>query len=423
MHKRLTGLWRHPDFMKLWTGQSVSVLGSIIGGTAMSFTAILFLEATPFQIGVIAAANLLPGFLAGLIAGVWIDRLRRRPIMIAADLGRALLFASVALAAFFGVLRIEQLYLVTLLTSLLTLCFDVAYQSYLPALVRREDLVEGNSKLSASASVAEAGGFGVAGWLVQLFTAPMAIFIDAISFVFSAGFIALIHTPEPPPRPAHEHESMVREIKAGLREVLHNPLLRTLAGCTLLLDFFGSIYGTVVVLYMSRGLGFDTGILGMIWAIGGVSSFLGAVYAPRLNRRLGVGPAMVAGLTVSALSMFLIPAAQGATLLSAILLILPQLTGDGAHTVYSINETSLRQAIAPERMLGRVTASIQFVGQGAMLTGALVGGLVGEAIGVRQTLALAALGTLLTALALGRSPLRRVQETPTAPVEPLAAGT
>jgi len=194
--RHFTGLWRHADFMRLWTGQTISGFGSLIGATAIAFTAILVLHATPFQLGILAAVRLAPGFLTGLIAGAWVDRLRRRPILICADIGRGLLLATIPLAAILQRLHIEQLYIVTFFVGILSTFFDVAYESYLPSLIGRDQLIEGNSKLSASASAAEFGGLAVAGWLVQLFTAPLTILIDAVSFAVSAISISLVRTPE-----------------------------------------------------------------------------------------------------------------------------------------------------------------------------------------------------------------------------------
>jgi Na+/melibiose symporter-like transporter len=398
--------------MKLWAGQTISVFGSLIGGTALQFTAILFLQASAFQIGLLAAASLAPGFASGLVAGVWVDRLRRRPLLIIADVGRALLLATIPLAALLDRLTIEQLYVVAFGNSILTVLFDVAYQSYLPSLVGRGDLLEGNSKLSASASVAEVGGFGLAGWLVQLLSGPTTILIDAVSFVVSAVSLSAIRTREARPAPVPHNSSVVREIGEGLRVVLHHPLLRTLAGGAFLLHFCGhGIYGSMVVLYMSRGIGFSPGVLGMTWGVGGISALIGAMLAAPLTRRLGAGRAMVLGLLLGSTTGFLIPLAQGPTLLSLILLILAQL-GDGADTVFQINQLSLRQAITPERLLGRVNASMHFVGQGAMLLGALVGGLLGDTIGVRPTLLVGAGGSLLVAVMLALSPLRGVTVDP-----------
>ena len=412
MRGRFRGLWRHPDFIKLWTGQTISVFGSLIGGTALQFTAILLLQASAFQMGLLAAASLAPGFASGLVAGVWVDRLRRRPLLIMADAGRALLLATIPLAAALGRLTIEQLYVVAFGNSILTVLFDVAYQSYLPSLVGRGDLLEGNSKLSASASVAEVGGFGLAGWLVQLLSGPTTILIDAVSFVVSAVSLSAIRTREARPAPVPHNSSVVREIGEGLRVVLHHPLLRTLAGGAFLLHFCGhGIYGSMVVLYMSRGIGFSPGVLGMTWGVGGISALIGAMLAAPLTRRLGAGRAMVLGLLLGSTTGFLIPLAQGPTLLSVILLILAQL-GDGADTVFQINQLSLRQAITPERLLGRVNASMHFVGQGAMLLGALVGGLLGDTIGVRPTLLVGAGGSLLVAVMLALSPLRGVTADP-----------
>jgi MFS family permease len=389
----------------LWSGQTFSVFGSMIGGTAMSFTAILFLQATPFQLGIVHTMQIIPAVLTGLLVGAWVDRLPRRRMMIAVDLGRAVVLLSVPLAALLGVLRIEQIYIVALLVSILTLFFDVAYQSYLPGLVGKEEVLEGNSKLSASAAVAEFGGFSIAGWLVQLFTAPLAILIDAFSFVISALTLSAIRKPETAIVP-EEHPELRREIGEGLKTVFHHPLLRSSALSVLLREVGGGMYGAVVVLYMSRGLGFDPGVLGMIWAVGGFSSFLGALLVRQISGRIGAGLAMVFGLAGYAVSMLLIPLASGATLLSALLLIAQQL-GDGFFVVYDVNLVSMRQEIVAERLLGRVNATLQFLALCGALAGGLLGGILGELIGVRSVLAIGGGATLCTAIWIGFSPLGR----------------
>jgi MFS family permease len=406
-----TGLWRNAGFVRLWIGQTISVGGSMIGKTALSFTAILLLHATPFQLGILFAAGLLPGFLAGLIAGAWVDRLRRRPILIWTDIGRAVLLAVIPLAAFLGFLRIEHLYVVSFLVSILTVFFDVAYQSYLPSLIHRTELLDGNSKLSASASVAEACGFAAAGWLVQLFTAPITILIDAISFVISAISLWLIRAPEG--AAAHDIQpNLRREIVEGLGALLHNAILRATAVCTISQEFFVGIYGALVVLYMARDLGFSPGILGTIWALGGISSLIGAVATQSATKCFGIGPAMVAGCLLSGIAMIFVPLAQGAVLTAALLLILQQLLGDCAATIYQINQVSLRQAITQERLLGRVNASAQFLGLGAMLAGSVLGGCLGEIIGVRTMLFVSGFGTVFSALWLWFSPVRGLRVTP-----------
>ena len=402
-----TGLWRHTDFLRLWSGQTFSVFGSMIGGTAMSFTAILFLRATPFQMGVLSAMQILPAFLTGLVAGAWVDRLARRPLMIAADVARALVLLSVPVAAFMGVLRVEQLYGVALLVSVLSLLFDVAYQSYLPGLVSKDLVLDGNSKLSASASVAEFGGFSIAGWLVQLFSGPYAVLVDAFSFVVSAVTLGAIRAREPV-RDPEQQPNLRREILEGLAVVRQNPLLRASALAVLLRELMGNMYGAQVVLYMSQGLGFDPGVLGMIWAVGGFSSFIGAVLVRRVSRWLGAGSAMGLGVAGYAVSMLLIPMATGAGWLSALLLICQQL-GDGFFVVYDVNQLSMQQAVVEEQLLGRVNATFRFLALGGSLAGALLGGLLGEFIGVRAVLAIGGLGVLLVGLGMLLSPLRAYQ--------------
>jgi Na+/melibiose symporter-like transporter len=242
-----------------------------------------------------------------------VDRLCRRPILIWADIGRAVLLVTIPLAAFLGLLRIEQLYVVSFLVSILTTFFEVAYLSYLPSLINRAELLEANSKLSASASIAEAGGFPAAGWLVQLFTAPITILIDEISFAISAISVWLIRVPEQ--AAANDVEpNLRREIAEGLSALLQNGVLRMTAACTISQEFFVGIYGALVVLYVARDLGSAPGILGTIWALGGISSFIGAVAAGPATKRFGTGPVMVAGCLLSGMAMGFVPLAQGTTL-------------------------------------------------------------------------------------------------------------
>ena len=380
----------------------------MIGGTALSFTAILFLKATPFQLGVLTSMQIVPALLAGLFAGAWVDRLQRRPLLIGADIGRTLMLAILPLSALLGMLHIGQVYVVALLVSILTIIFDVAYQAYLPGLVGKDELVEGNSKLSASAAVAEFGGFSIAGWLVQALTAPFAFLIDAASFAVSAITLGLIRSRETA-LITEEHPDMYREIGDGLQAVWRHALLRAIAAAVFVENLAGGMFGALVVLYMSRGLGFNPGILGMIWAVGGISSFAGAALVPRLTHRIGPGRLMIAGLAIFGVSQVFTPLASGASLLSIAFLIIQQ-TGDGFFTVYEINRVSLVQDLVAERLLGRVNATIRFLGLGAALLGSLLGGLLGETLGVRATLVVGVCGTLLAALALAASPLRSLKQ-------------
>src|SRR5262245_6093946 len=399
-------LARHRDFQKLWAGQTVSVFGSMVGGAAMDFTAILVLQASPFQLGLLSVARQVPAFLAGLFAGAWIDRRRRRPILIAADAGRALLLASIPVSALLGVLRLEQLLLVAFLASVLTLVFDVAYQAYLPSLIPRERLLEGNSKLAASASVAELSGFSLAGWLVQWLTAPIALAVDALSFVVSALAMLMIRAREPAPIQVEgERADIWRDIGAGLRVVVHDPFLRPLAGATIVTALAGGMVGATIVLFQTRELGFSPGVLGLIWAVGGLTSLAGALLATPVAGLIGLGRALVVGLGLTALGTLLVPLAQGTTASSVLLLVANQVITDPADTIYRVNEVTLRQSVVPDRLLGRVSATIRVLGLGCTLLGALAGGLLAQTVGVRLALLVGASGGLVAALLLVGSPV------------------
>jgi predicted MFS family arabinose efflux permease len=339
--------------------------------------------------------------------------------MIAADLGRAALLVSIPIAYAFDALTIWQLYSVALSAGALTIFFDVAYRSYLPTLVSRDELIEGNSKLAATASVSEFAGFSVSGWLVQIFSGPFAVLVDAISFVVSAVFVRAIRTPEPAPRPSEERAGALSEAVDGMRAVLRDPLLRSLAGATPLAAFGTGMFFATYMIFVTRGLGFHPGVLGVIFGLGGISSLFGALLAGGAARRFGSGPAMIAGLAMMGVSMFFIPIARGATVLAAGLLIAQQISGDGMLMVFDINATSLRQAIAPERMLGRVNAFNRMLDLGFTLAGILAGGVIGQTVGLRAALYIGASAMLAAAVWLLASPVRKIA-TPPGEEEPFA---
>ena len=414
---RRDGLWGNPDFVRLWAAETVSIFGSLVTRTALPFTAILVLDASPIDVALLRIADLVPGFVVGLVAGAWVDRWPRRPLLIGADLGRAALLVTVPIAAWTGGLNLGLLYMVALVNGTLTTLFDVAYQSYLPTLVRRDQLVEGNSKLTASASVAEFGAFGAGGWLVQLLSGPTAILLDAVSFLWSAVLVWRIRSPEPSPPPVEERESLRREVVQGLRVVLHDPLLRPMAIAAALLDLSFSIFGAVFLLFTTRDLGLGPGIQGSIFAVGGVCSLGGALVASRVTRRFGLGRTMIGGLALATVGQVVVPLAPEVTLLAVAFLAVQQLLGDGSLTLYDIAGTSLRQTVSPERMLGRVNGSFRFLGFAAMLLGTLIGGTIGEFVGVRPALVFAAGALAAAALVLVQSPVRGVRTAPEA-VEP-----
>ncbi len=411
---RASSLWANPDFVKLWVGQTVSKFGTHITSAAMAATAVLVLQATPAQMGLLGATAGLPVLAISLLAGVWVDRLRRKPILIAADLGRALILLSIPLAALAGTLSMPQLYAVAGLVGVLTVLYNVADQSFLPAVVARDKLVEANARLGASDSLAEIAGPSLAGTLVQWLGAPYAIFVDAGSYLFSAASLGLIQAPEPPPAPPPERPNVWREMAEGLRIVAHHPVLRALARATATLRFFGSFIGTIYWLFLVRDLGLPPAIVGVSIGLGGVGAFLGALVAGRITRRFGVGPTLIGSLIAAPLvsGLLLLPITAWSVSTVSGLIFVMQLTGDVFWAVFFINIVSLRQALIPADVLGRVSASLDFVGEGATPIGALVAGVVATAIGARWTWLAGAAGILAGSLWLIFSPVRRLQVLP-----------
>ncbi len=400
--------WLNRNFALLWGGQAISELGSHITGQALPLTANLLLGATTAQMGLLAALSMLPVLLLGLFAGVWIDRLRRRPILIIADLARAILLLSIPVAALAGWLRIEQLYTVAILVGVLTLFFGVANQSFLPLLVARERIVEANSKLSASSSLAEIGGPTLAGILVQVMTAPLAILLDAFSFLVSAFSVGLIRVCEPQPALSKERHHLLQDIRAGLRTIVGNPVLRAIMLCSSTRNFCGGAFAALYLLYVIRELGMGPLFYGLFVGAGGAGAFLGALLANRLAQRFGSGRVLIGAALLGGLMMPLTPLAGGSKVLIVILLACGQLVGDCAYMIYEIHALSLRQMLVPEHLLGRANASMHVLVEGMVPLGTLLAGFTAEAIGIRMTLLIAAcLCCLLAPMWLLFSPLWR----------------
>lgn len=409
---RFTGLWRHADFLRLWVGQTVSVFGSLVGGLAMDFTAVIWLGATPLEISVLAACRLIPAFAVGLPAGAWVDRLHRRPILIAADAGRAIALFSVPIAAVFDWLTIEQLYLVALTTSALGIFFDTAYEAYLPTLVEHDQLVEGNSKLAATASISEVGAFGVTGWLVQLFSGPGAILVDATSFIVSAFAVSQIRSPEPRPALVADRQHLLREVQEGLKLIASNAILRTVAITNAIASFSNQIVGVTILLYLNREVGFGPGVLGMIFAVGGITGLAGTAVAGKTAWFGGLGPALVMAAIIRSVGLLFIPLAVSVSVGGIVLLVMSQVVTDPAWAFYDMNVISLRQSITPARLLGRMNGSMRFLDLGAMLAGSFAGGLLAQSIGLRETLFVAVGVRTVPVLWLLVSPIARLKTMP-----------
>jgi MFS family permease len=399
-------LWRHADFLKLWTGQTVSELGSVVTRTAIPLVALLVLGAGPTQMALLVVAGSLAILLVGLFAGAWVDRLRRRPLLIGTDAVRSLLLLSVPIAYAAGVLRIEQLYVVTFFEGCLGALFDAAYPAYVPSLIGVDRVVDGNSKLATSSSLAEIGGPGLAGGLVQLVSAPFAILVDAVSFAVSAVSLLLIRTPEPP-RPARTTTTAIsHEIAEGLRLVRHHRVLFAIAMRSVVAHVAGSFYGVLYTIYLIDDLHLSPFLLGIVVSAGGVGSLVGSLVAQRVIRALGIGPAMIwMAVGASALGI-LTPLAQGPLLLATVMVFIPQLFGDGLQTIDGVAELSLIQGLSPDRVLGRVNATFDVLSHGiAYPIGALVAAAVAGVIGVRGGIAIGWAGMAVSILFLVRSPL------------------
>ena len=420
MREHFTGLWRHPDFLKLWTGQTISQFGSQATEFALPLIAALTLQASPAQMGLLTATETLPFLLAGLVAGVWVDRLRRRRILIAADIGRAVLLGLVPLLALTGQLRMAHLYVIGFLIGVLRVFFDVAYQSFLPTLVRPEHLVEGNSKLEASSSVATIAGPGLAGLLVQLLTAPVALAIDACSFGVSALSLGFIRTPEAVP-PHGERRRFWTEAGEGLRVVLGSPTLRAIAGCTGTWNLCGNIWYAAFVLYAIRQLGVSPAVLGATYTLGSTGALLGALLANRAGRAVGPGPAIIGAALLGTRSALLVPIVSGPGLMAAAMIATVRFVSGLGNTTYRISQVSLRQAIVPANVQGRMNATMRFLSMSVIPVGALLGGSLGEVVGLRPTLVVGALGLLAAPLWLLLSPLRTLSQFPLPPGESVTA--
>jgi MFS family permease len=411
---RRPSLWRHTDFMKLWSAQTISQFGDEVTQLAIPFVAVLTLDVTPFQLGLLGVFQFLPFILLTIPAGVWVDRMRRRPILIGADIGRAILLTSIPLAFLGGWLTIWQLYVVAFAIGCLEVFFDVAYQSYLPSVIDRDRLVEGNAKLELSASASTIVGPGVAGFLVELVRAPIAIFFDVASYLGSVLVLLWIRRPETPPEPHDEatgpRPTMRQEAAEGLRYVLGHRYLRYIAACTGTLNLFGNLGTAILLLYAVKELGLTAGTIGLIFAVANLGVLFGALTAERFGRWIGVGPTIVGSAFLSSFTLVAVALAPREAPVPWI--IAGWFIGAAMAVIYNVNQVSLRQAITPERMLGRMNATMRFVVWGTIPIGALAGGILGGAVGLHTTIWIGAIGSFLGFLPVLFSSVRSLQRIP-----------
>ena len=407
-------LTRNRDFLKLWTGQTISVAGTQVTQLALPLVAATTLNVTPFEFGVLGMVDFLPFIILSLPAGVWVDRLPRRPILIIGDVGRALSMATIPISFALGTLTIWQLYVVGFINGCLTVFFDVAYQSYLPSLVERDQLIDGNSKLETTRSAASVVGPGVAGTLIGFIGAPVAIGIDAISYAISTAFLLVIRRREPMPERAVTAEGSRTSVRAeaveGLRYVLGHAYLRAIAACSGLSNLFNNIAMSIYILFLVRELGFTPGMLGLVFSIASVGFLIGALTARRISDRLGVGPTMICSAALFGPPLLVLPFVGGPLALPVVSA--AGFVAFGAATVWNINQVSLRQAITPAGMQGRMNATMRFISWGTIPFGMILGGFLGALIGLRQTVLLGAVLSLLPFLPVLLSPIRSIRAMP-----------
>jgi Transmembrane secretion effector len=403
------GLWHHPDFLRLWGAQIVSAFGSRITRTALPIIAILSIGATPTEVAVLSALSVAPGVLVGLFVGGHIDRTAKRPLLITADLVRSLLILTIPLAAWFGVLSLPQLYAVAAAVGAATTLFQIADNSFLPALIGRDMLVEGNAKLEATDAIAEAAGPGLAGVLIQSLAAPVAIIVDALSYLWSAMLLSRIRAPEEPAAVAGADTRVLGDILIGFHASLAHPLVGPALIADGVMFFFGGFFLALYMILALEALDLSPAAAGIIISVGGIGAFVGAVIARPLSRLGGTGPAMAISLGLGQAANLLIPLALGGGVLAIPLLVLQQLIGDAFLGAYLIHAISLRQRVLPQAVLGRANATFHVVTGLLLPAGALVAGPSADTIGLSSTIWIGACGGLLAAPVLMSSPILRLR--------------
>jgi MFS family permease len=402
-------LWRNRDFLRFWSAQTISQLGSNVTLLALPLAAILVLDASAFEVAALAAVEWVPWILFSLPAGAWVDRLPRRPVLIATDLARAAALVSIPLAYAADALTLGHLFAVGFLVGSLSVFFEVAYVAYLPSLVERGQLGEGNAKLEASRSGAQIAGPGLAGALIDLLTAPVAILADAISFVVSALFLGAVRRPEEV-QPRADGTRLTSEIVEGIRFVLGHPYMRSGMAAIAPANFFWNLASAIFLVYAVRTLGLTAATIGLVFMLGNIGVLAGALLATRIAARFGIGPTIVASGFFLGAPLLLLPAAPAEYAVP--LFVAAFLVAGFAGVVMNVVGISLFQATTPDRLQGRATASRRLVNFGAAPLGSLAGGGLAATIGLRETLWVGAVGASLTFLPLLLSPVRSVRELP-----------
>ena len=404
-------MWQNLNFRKLWIANSVSSFGTQVTILALPLTAVTFLHASPVQMGILTACGTLPYLVASLPTGVWVDRLRRRPILIMADISRAVLLGMIPLLAVFGILRIPHLYLAAFLTATLSLLYDVTEGTYLPMIIGREQLVEGNSQLAMIDTTAELTAPAIAGGLVQLLTAPIAIAIDAVSYLWSAFWLGRIQRQES--KPVHDGQGNVwREIREGIAYLAHNPLLRPSILTGMQWQLFGGMKDALLILFLAETLRLPPVTIGLVYAVGSLSGLVATRLSTKALQKFGPGPVMIGAALLVGTGWLIVPLAVGTPWMAFGVITVGMLIAGAGNMLWNVTTSSVTQAITPNQLLGRVNASDRFLTEGALPVGALIGGWLAEQWGLRSTLLLSCSGVFLGAVWVWFSPLRTFHHLP-----------
>lgn len=404
------GLFRHHDFRQLFLGDAISQVGTQLSLLALPVLAVRVLGADEFEMGLLATFEMLAFLVIGLPAGAWVDRWRKKRVLVAGDVLRALALASLPVAWALEALTLTQMFVVALVVGCCTVFFDVAYQSYLPEIVEPEHIGEGNAKLQAAQSVAMIGGPALAGGLIKVIGAPLTIALDALSFLGSALFVQRIEHADAPPSREHRRPLLV-EIREGIGFVLGHPLLWRITACTALGNLFNAMTTALLVLFALRELGLDEGHIGIAMGIGAVGGLLGAISATRVTAWVGEGRVIPLSSLLWIPAGFLMPLA-GTVIPPMVALTTSSFLVSFAVLLYNVTQVSFRQRLCPRPLLGRMNASIRFVVWGVMPIGSFTAGVLGEAFGVRAVFWIAALGAAVSCLPVVLSPLLTMRDLP-----------
>ena len=426
LHRRIfhredpDSLWKNTDFLNLWGSETISQFGSQISLLAIPLLAAVTLDATPLEMGILGAAGGFPRLILGFLAGPWVDRHRKRPIMVLTDVGRALVVLAIPVAALLDHLSIGLLLVVATLIGMMSVYFNTAYTAIIPVLVQRRQLGDANGKLMSSYSLAQTAGPAIAGTLISLLSAPVVMLVNCATYLWSAWFLRHIRKPEPPPPERARRHHFRQEILDGFRVLVASPILRATTTCSVAISLSGNIFLAVYVLYMTNDLHLSSSGIGLVYASGGIGSLLGTFVSSWFARKLGVGRTIVWSAIACGLLGMTVPLAILVPDHALPLIVFAECFQWMTLMVHDVNRVSLRQALTPDHLQGRVSASTQALYGGAQTLGLLAGGVVGDLFGVQVALIVGIAGMFAASWFVWASPTNEVRVMPAEP-DPLFA--